>query len=96
MKSDRTEPFSRGRAVAVVVFALCVAALVYVHRDDLLPAEAPELEEGLNPEFVKCRDERKGHVEKMLADGVIDQAKRDQFVERAVAMCASQFPPGGG
>ena len=82
--------------LALAILALCLLALGYVHRGDLFPAEAPQVEEGLNPEFVACRDERKAHVEKMLVDGVIDRAKYDQFVERAVAMCASQFPPGGG
>ena len=85
---------SVGRLVAILVIVAGLAALGYIHRDDLFPREQ-EAAAALNPEFVKCRDERVGHVEKMLADGVIDETRHAQFKERAISFCAAQFPPGG-
>ena len=82
------------RGIAAVIFLLCVSALVYLHRDDLFPAEVEETA-AANPEFVKCRDERTGQVAKMLEQGIIDQTQHDQFRQRAVDFCTSQFPPGG-
>ncbi len=83
-----------GRLIALVVFAACVGAIGYIHRADLLPPEQ-QADAAANPEFIACRTERTGHVTKMLADGVINQAQHDQFIERAVSYCAAQFPPGG-
>ncbi|MGI9414693.1 MAG: hypothetical protein ACR2PM_13550 [Hyphomicrobiales bacterium] len=80
------------RLVALGVFALCVLVLGYIHRQDLFPPEAA-VETALNPEFVKCRDERAATVDKMLADKVIDERQHEQFRERAVSVCADRFPP---
>jgi hypothetical protein len=49
----------------------------------------------LNPEFVKCRNERVGQVEKMRSDGVIGDDKFAEFRQRAISTCAGQFPPQG-
>ncbi|MEE4239255.1 MAG: hypothetical protein V2I51_21250 [Anderseniella sp.] len=46
-----------------------------------------------NPKFVECRDQRTADIGKMLADGVIDQAKHDDFLARAIQTCAGMFPP---
>ena len=32
----------------------------------------------------------------MLSDGVIDQAKHDEFLARAMQTCAGMFPPESG
>ncbi len=50
---------------------------------------------GLNPDFIKCRDERVGQVEKMRSEGVVGDDKFAEFKDRAIATCAGQFPPGG-
>lgn len=95
MSDPAKTPFADSRSarlLALAVFVLCVAALAYLHREDLLPAPPPE-ETATNPQFLQCRDERAGHVEKMLTEGVIDQTRHDQFLERAIAYCAAQFPP---
>ncbi len=92
--SGRTEQGRLGRVIALTVFAACAGVLGYMHRADLLPQQ-PQEDASVNPEFIACRSERTGHVEKMLSDGVIDQAQHDQFTERAVSYCAAQFPPGG-
>lgn len=46
-----------------------------------------------NPKFDECRDQRSADIGKMLADGVIDQAKHDEFLGRAIQTCAGMFPP---
>lgn len=63
------------------------------HRHDLLPKPVPVANAGLNPEFVACRDQRVGQVDKMRTDGVIGDAQVEIFMERAMAFCADQFPP---
>jgi len=78
--------------VAVVVVLACVAGLAYLHRGDLLPA-AEDDDAGLNPEFVACRTERLGDIDKMRDDGLIDDAQEEQFAARALAYCTSRFPP---
>ncbi len=80
------------RIIAGIVIVVCVGLLAYLNRDRL--ADKPVAEEsGLNPEFVKCRDERVGQVEKMFNEGVIQQDKFELFKKRAIDTCAGQFPP---
>ena len=43
---------SAARLTALFVFAICVAALAWLHRGDLLPADKAEGTAVLNPEFV--------------------------------------------
>ena len=96
------------RVLASLVVVLCVFALGYLNRGSFdlnallatrgagdASVEAGNNGKPLNPEFAKCRDERVGQVERMLSEGVINDAKFVQFKERAVATCAGQFPPGG-
>ena len=85
-----TSLFSRLVAVAVILGAS--AMIAYHHRDDLFPPEKAA-EAGLNPEFVKCRDERTAQVRKMKSEGLISDQQVSTFTERAVAFCTSQFPP---
>lgn len=80
------------RLAALVVIILCLAILAFYHRNDLLPAPK-QVEEGLNPEFVKCRDERTAQVTKMRTEGLIGDEQVAAFTERALAYCASTFPP---
>lgn len=47
----------------------------------------------VNPKFVECRDQRTADIGKMLSDGVINQAKHDEFLSRAIQTCAGMFPP---
>lgn len=82
------------RLMALAVFALCLAALGYLHRDDLFPRQPADTTIQTNPAFLECRQIRVGHVDKMLQEGVIDTVKYDRFKERALAYCAAEFPPG--
>jgi hypothetical protein len=48
-----------------------------------------------NPKFRECQEKRTSDIGKMLSDGVIDQAKHDEFLARAIQTCAGMFPPEG-
>ena len=87
-------PSLGARAAALAAIVVGIAVLGYYHRNDIFPPPKP-VEAGLNPEFVKCRDERTAQVEKMRSDGLIDDGKLATFIERAVGFCASKFPPDG-
>lgn len=82
------------RVVAMVTIVCCLALLGFYHRNDLMPG-AETGNAGLNPDFVHCRDDRTGDVDKMLADGVITGDQHTQFLQRALAYCTTQFPPEG-
>jgi len=80
--------------IALAVFAFCVTALGYLHRDDLFPATPVDTMALANPAFLDCRKKRVGHINTMLQQGIVDQTRHAQFKERAIAYCAAQFPPG--
>ncbi len=84
------------RLAALFVFACCAGVLGYMHRGDLWPASQTDADAGLNPEFVACRDARIATVDNMLSEGLIDEASHTQFSERAIAICADEFPIGQG
>jgi hypothetical protein len=81
------------RVLALAVAMAAAAVIAFYHRADLLPKPAPGADAGLNPQFVACRDERVGQVDRMRSDGVIGDAQVEIFKERAIAFCAAQFPP---
>ncbi len=95
MIADEDDGFLDGtvmRIVAGVVIVACVGILAYLNRDKLVDRPRADVA-NLNAQFVKCRDERGGQVDKMLTEGVIKQDKVGEFKERAIATCAGQFPP---
>ena len=47
----------------------------------------------VNPKFDECRTKRSADIANMLKDGVIDQAKHDDFLASALQRCAGMFPP---
>jgi hypothetical protein len=81
------------RVLALVVAMAAAAVIAFYHRADFLPKPVPAGDSGLNPQFVACRDERVGQVDRMRSDGVIGDAQVEIFKERAVAFCAARFPP---
>ena len=81
------------RLIALCVFAAGVAYLVYANRSLLNPDEQAQADASLNPQFVACRDERVGQVEQMKKQGIINETQFEEFRERAVNLCAGQFPP---
>lgn len=46
-----------------------------------------------NPKYEECRTKRSGDIANMLKDGVIDQAKHDDFLSNALQNCAGMHPP---
>lgn len=83
----------RARLVAGLVLVLAASSLVYIHREDLtlLARGEPETVVPANPELAGCLSERYGAVDRMLAEGVIDEAKHTLFKQRAAAMCQDRF-----
>jgi len=82
------------RGLAVVVFLACGAALAWIHRDDLFPPERSEVV-GDGP-FARCFAERRGDIDTMLSEGVIDDQRAALFLSRAEAMCRAETGDGGG
>ncbi|MEQ8332494.1 hypothetical protein [Nisaea sp.] len=90
------EPFidsRRARLVAGLVLVVAVSMLVYFHRADLrtLAGGRAAPETPATPELAACLSERYGSVDRMLADGVIDDVKHTLFRQRAAAMCQDRF-----
>ena len=47
----------------------------------------------VNPKLDECRAKRSGDIAQMLKDGVIDQARHDNFLANALKTCTGMFPP---
>lgn len=45
-----------------------------------------------NPALETCLEERVGHVDQMLEDGVINEHQHGQFTSRATSLCKVQNP----
>jgi hypothetical protein len=82
------------RVLALLVFVACAGALAWIHRDDLFPPERSEVA-GDDP-FAHCFAERRGDIDTMLAEGVIDEERAALFLSRAEAMCRAETGEGGG
>lgn len=80
----------KARVLAGLIIVAGSAILAYYHRADLFPA--PEQAEIANPALAACISERTGHVDKMLADGVVKPEQADQFRTRAIQFCEQQNP----
>lgn len=94
------------RLIAALVFLIGLGAIVQLNQSyqARMSAQTPQNSaapgvaapaENLNPDYVKCHDERVGQVQKMFDEGVINQDKLGEFQQRAIDTCAGQFPPGG-
>lgn len=84
------------RALAAAVVLACLAAMAYIARDRLFPSSQDVAGEGLNPDFVACRDQRLGEVRQMREDGLITADQLETFTARAIGYCADRFPPDAG
>ena len=94
----------RARVLAGFIGVLALTGMAmtwhYQQRTDAAGravATAPKNEPApaLNPRYLECREQRSADIAKMLSDGVIDQAKHDEFLSRALQNCAGMFPPQG-
>ena len=76
------------RVLSLCVALLCAGALGWLHRADLLPAIfAPK---AADDPFARCLAERSGEIDRMLSEGLIDQARAELFKSRAEAMCRTE------
>jgi hypothetical protein len=87
------------RLAALACFAVSVAVLVYVHRDDLFPAP-PEPAAAADDAFGRCFRDGTAAIDKMLAEKTIGPDQAKLFRMRAEARCRAQTgssggPPGG-
>lgn len=80
------------RFCALGVALLMVAALAFMHRDDLFPPEEAAVK--ADDPVARCLAERAVDIDKMLADGTITAEQAALFKSRAEALCQAQV--GGG
>jgi hypothetical protein len=88
------------RLCAVVVLALCAAALVYIHRNDLWPA--PKVAAGGGDPVAHCMRDRLAVIDGQLQDGVLTPDQAALVRTRVDALCQAQnrrgapdgLPPG--
>jgi hypothetical protein len=84
------------RLVALGCFALCAAALVYVHRDDLFANAAETAAVQGDDPFARCFRDGTAAIDKMLAENTIGAEQARLFRQRAEARCRAQTGSGGG
>jgi hypothetical protein len=77
------------RLCGIVVFALCAAALVYVHRNDLWPAVKVEAGGSSDP-IALCMHDRLAVIDGQLRDGVLKPEQAELFRTRVDALCQAQ------
>jgi len=84
-KKAGVSPLDRpiARLVAGLCFLLSVAALGYIHRDDLFPPEAVAADDPV----ARCIDARVAPIDAMLNDKLIDAAKAALFRWRSEGIC---------
>ncbi len=94
--SPRTSPLDRpsARLAALGVVGLVLASLAWIHWEDLFPPEpaAPAADDPV----AQCLAQRAADIEKMRADGVIDEGQARLFTSRAEALCEAQVGQGAG
>ncbi len=83
-------PPARFAALGIAVAA--ALALGYIHRDDLFPTGSAEAN-AADPTAL-CVAERSADIDRMVADGIVDESRAALFKSRAEAMCQSTV--GGG
>ena len=95
---DETRPGALDRPLARIaalgVFLCAAAALAFMHRDDLFPPEPAAAVAADDPVAV-CLAARAEDIDRMQADGVIDEAQATLFKSRAEALCQAQKGQGG-
>jgi hypothetical protein len=102
---DRRHFLDKGRARFVAgligVLALTGLALTYYtqQQTDTAGRSAASLASvgstsaPVKSRLQECREKRAADIANMLKEGVIDQAKHDEFLAGAMQTCAGMFPP---
>ena len=81
------------RALAAMVFLLCVAALVYIERERLWQAAGDQ--SAADDPFERCFAERAAEIDRMVDEDLIEQAQAELFKTRAEAMCRATTEGAG-
>ncbi|UUX52031.1 hypothetical protein NUH88_10070 [Nisaea acidiphila] len=83
----------RARALAGLVLVGAASSLAYLHRGDIAGFLGAPEEKAMpaNGPLAECLSQRYGAVDKMLQEGIIDEAKHRLFRQRAAAMCQDRF-----
>lgn len=79
------------RLAALCVVLSVLAAIFWVHRDDLFPPEVVLADDPAAP----CIAARHAGIDKMAAESGLDEAKAALFKTRAEALCRDQVATGG-
>ena len=81
------------RLVALLVLLLVVACIAWVNRDSLFPPEQAEVP--ADDPVALCLAERAVGIDKMLAEGTINEGQATLFKSRAEALCQAQQGQSG-
>ncbi len=82
------------RLCAVGVALLMMAALAFMHRDDLFPPEQAAADP--NDPVALCFAERAKDIDGLLSEGTINAQQAELFKNRAEALCQAQVGGGSG
>jgi hypothetical protein len=82
------------RLVAAVVLLGCIAAFAWLERERFWPTAARGT--AADDPFQRCFAERFGQIDRMLAEGLIQEAQAELFKTRAEAMCRAETEGPGG
>jgi len=83
------------RLAALGVFLCAALFLAWTHRGDLMPAQAEAARAADDP-VALCLARRAGDIDRMRADGVIDDGQAALFKTRAEALCVAQHGQDAG
>jgi len=91
MNGAKRHPLDRpsARVVAAFVFAGALAALAYIHRDDLMPAKSAAVAVQADP-VQQCIAKRAADIDAMVKDSTITTNQAELFKTRARALCQAQ------
>ncbi len=96
MTSDPEKPPRRSlldrpvaRLMALAVALAAAAGLLALHRDDLFPPEQAAKPAADDP-FSRCLAQRSADIDRMRADGIIDDGQSVRFKANAEALCWDQ------
>lgn len=81
------------RLIALLVFLAAAASLAWLHRADLWPEADRAM---ADDPFAICFAERAADIDRMRAEGVIDDQRAALFRTRAEAMCRAEAGGPGG
>ena len=80
----------------MLCFLGSAGVLAYLHREQLWPAAETTAQSVEEAAYLACVEERAAHIDKMLKDGVVEEAQAALFRGRAEALCRDQTGGSAG